>query len=48
MVLHINKKGWGASELECQFSGKKNKISWRPEGKVEKGKNMGSNAPISK
>ena len=23
MVLHINQQGWGASKLECQFSGKK-------------------------
>ena len=38
MVLHINQQGWGASKLEFQFSGKKSKIYWRPEGKVEKGK----------
>ena len=38
MVLHINQQGWGASELECQFSGKKAKYTEGLKGKLKRAK----------
>ena len=39
MVLQINQKGWGESELECQLSGKKKtKYPGGLKGKLKKAK----------
>ena len=49
MVLQINQKGWGESELECQLSGKKKQNileAWRESWKRQNKTKMGPNATI--